>query len=58
MFGLAKTLSITPICMVSMVEGLFHTLQWLGDMRFDNVDFTLDSKITTNVIHHHRIDVT
>jgi len=57
---LAKTLSITPLCYVSVGEALrlFHALQWVSDMQFDNVDFTLDSKITTYAFHHHRVDVT
>jgi len=59
-FVLAKTVSISPTCSVVVGEaiGLFHALQWLSDMQFDNVDFVLDSKITTDDFNHHRIDVT
>ena len=48
-FVLAKTVSISPMCSIAVEEALslFHALQWLSDMQFDNVDFALDSKITT-----------
>ena len=57
---LAKTVSISPMCSVAVGEalGLFHALQWLSDMQFDNLDFTLDSKITTDAFNHRQIDVT
>jgi ribonuclease HI len=59
-FVLAKTVSISPMCSVAVGEalGLFHALQWLSDMQFDNVDFVLDSKITTDAFNHRWIDVT
>lgn len=61
-FVLAKTLSLSlsPMCFVVMGEttGLFHALKWPSDMQFENVDFALDSKITTDAFHHHRVDVT
>ncbi|KEH16790.1 hypothetical protein MTR_0093s0070 [Medicago truncatula] len=59
-FMLAKTVYISPMCSVVVGEalGLFQSLQWLSDMQFDNVDFTLDSKITTDAFNHRRIDVT
>jgi ribonuclease HI len=59
-FVLAKTVSLSPICSGTMGEtlGLLHILQWLSDMQFDNVDFALDSKITTYAFHHRRADVT
>nr|ABN08771.1 probable reverse transcriptase At2g02650 -, related [Medicago truncatula] len=48
--------------MCSVVVGeplsLFHPLQWLSDMQFDNVDFVLDSKITTDAFHNRQVDVT
>jgi len=37
---------------------LFHTLQWLSDMQFDDIDVALDSKITTDAFHNRRVDVT
>ena len=48
------------MCSVVIGEalGLFHALQWLSDMQFDNVDFVLDSNITTDAFNHRRIDVT
>ncbi|KEH21136.1 hypothetical protein MTR_8g098925 [Medicago truncatula] len=59
-FVLAKTVSISPMCSVAVGEALdlFHALQWLSNMQSDNVDFILDSKITTNAFNHRRIDVT
>jgi hypothetical protein len=56
-FMLDKTISLSlpPMCSVSMGEalGLFHALQLLSEMQFDNVDFTLHSKIKTDTFHHH-----
>jgi len=59
-FVLAKIVSISPMCfdVVGEALGLFHALQWLSDMQFDNVDFALDSKITADAFNHRRIDVT
>ena len=59
-FVLAKIVSLSRMCSVVVGEalGLFHALQWLSDMQFDNVDFALDSKITTNAFNHRRVDVT
>jgi len=55
MFVLDKSLSITPMCPMSLGEGLrlFHALQWVSNMQFDSVDFTLDLKRlqqTTSII--------
>lgn len=57
---MAKTLSFSPKCSISVGEALslFHALQWLSDMQIDNVDFALDSKITTDALQHYRVDVT
>jgi len=50
-FVLAKTLCFTRWCTrwcpvnVGEVLGLFHALEWLSDMQFDNIDLVLDSKI-------------
>jgi len=38
--------------------GLYHAIQWLQDMRFDNIDFELDSKITRDAFHSCTVDVT
>jgi len=38
--------------------GLFHDLQWLSDMQFDDVDVAFDSKTTTDVFHHRHADIT
>jgi ribonuclease HI len=58
-FVLAKTVFISPTCSVVVGEalGLFHALQWLSDMQFDNVNFMLDSKITTDAFNHRQTDV-
>jgi len=42
---------------VMLALSLFHALQWLSDMQFDNVDFVLDSKIVTNVFHANHVDI-
>jgi len=44
--------------MLPWEKGLFHALQWLSDMQFDDVDVVLDSKITIDVFHHRQVDVT
>jgi len=52
---------MSPMSSVPVGEalGLFHALQWLSDIHFDNVvDFTLGSKLTANAFHHYRVDVT
>jgi hypothetical protein len=49
-FVLAKTMSLSL--------GLLYAMQWMHDMQFDNVDFVVDSKITTYAFHSKRIDVT
>lgn len=58
-FVLAKTVSLSRRCHVPLGEalGLFHDIQWLRDMQFDNVDFALDSQLTTKVFNHQREDV-
>jgi ribonuclease HI len=50
---LARTLWITPPCTTEVGEalGLLHTIQWVHDLRFDNVDFTLDSKKVVDNFH-------
>jgi hypothetical protein len=59
-FVLVKTIHISPMCSVSMGEALalYYNMKWLSDMSFDNVDFTLDSKVTSNVFHHDQVYVT
>lgn len=59
-FMLVKTVSLSPMCSVVVWEApwLFHALQLLSNMQFDNVDFALDLKITTDVFHHWRVYVT
>jgi len=58
-FVLAKTLCVTPLCTMDVGEALslFHAFQWISDMQFDNVDFVLDSKTTTDAFHMNRVDV-
>ncbi|KAK2435263.1 hypothetical protein QL285_020337 [Trifolium repens] len=59
-FVLAKTLNFSPKCSVPLGEamGLFIALQWLRDLNFDYIDFTLDSEIVTKAFHHSRPDIT
>jgi ribonuclease HI len=38
--------------------GLLYALQWLRDLRKDNIDFVLDSKIVTEAFHRQRTDIT
>jgi hypothetical protein len=59
-FVLARLLYFNSIYPVAVGEslGLFHALQWMHDMKFDNIDFELDSKITTDAFHSRRTDVT
>jgi len=40
------------------IDDLFYAMKWLGDMSFDNVDFALDSKITTDAFNSRRVDIT
>jgi len=53
-FVVGKTIPISPMCLVPMGEALtiYYVMEWLSDMSFDDVDFTLDFKVTTNVFHH------
>ena len=59
-FVLAQTIPLSPVYSVAVGEalGLFHALQWLSDMQFDDVDVVLDSKITIDAFHHRQVDVT
>jgi len=59
-FVLAKVLQFAQIYSVPIGEalGLYHAIQWLQDMRFDNINFELDSKITRDVFHSRTVDVT
>lgn len=42
---------------VGEAMGLFHAIQWLTDMKFDNVDFVTDSKVTAEAFNSPRNDV-
>ena len=67
-FGIVQVLAFACVMMVLLspmsfghVGGalcLFYVMQWLQDMHFDNVDFMLDSKITTDAFHTRQIEVT
>jgi hypothetical protein len=59
-FVLAQTIPLSPVYSVVVVEALdlFHALQWLSDMQFDDVNVALDSKITIDIFHHRQVDVT
>jgi ribonuclease HI len=58
-YMLAKTMSLSPLVSVNVGDALalYHALQWIRDMRFDNIDFVLDSK-TSDAISSNIIDVT
>jgi len=58
-FILAKSIPLPFRYSVNVGEalGLYHALEWLSDMRFDNVDFALDSKITMDAFNHPSPDV-
>ena len=59
-FVLAKVLQFDQVYPVAVGEalGLYHALQWMQDMQFDNIDFELDSKITRDAFHSREVDVT
>jgi ribonuclease HI len=38
--------------------GLFHAIQWMQDMQFNNIDFELDSKVTRDAFHSRHTDNT
>jgi len=59
-FMLAKVQQFGHIYLVAIGEalGLYHALQWMIDMQFDNIDFELDSKITRDAFHSCKMDVT
>jgi len=59
-FVLAKVQQFGHIYPVAIGEalGLYHALQWMTDMQFDNIDFELDSKITRDAFHSRKTDVT
>jgi len=44
-FVLANTMWLSLVCTVDLGEafGLYHVINWVCDMQFDNVDFVLDS---------------
>ena len=58
-FVLAKMLQFNSIYPVEVGEslGLFHALQWMNDMKFDNIDFVVDSETTTDAFHSRRTDI-
>ncbi|XP_024630887.1 uncharacterized protein [Medicago truncatula] len=58
-FVLAKAIPLQVIHSVHVGEvlGLYYALEWLSDMRFDNVDFALDSKTTVDAFNKSRPDV-
>ena len=41
---------VYPI-VVGEALGLYHVIQWMQDMQFNNIDFELDSKITRDDFH-------
>jgi hypothetical protein len=53
------SLSLSPhvLCCCGRGSGLIPRLTKVRDIQFDNVDFTLDSKFTTDAFHHCQVDV-
>jgi len=49
--------SIYPV-EVGEALGLFHALQWRHDMQFNNVDFVVNSKLTTDAFNFNMNDIT
>jgi len=37
--------------------GLFHAIQWTSDMRMENIDFEVDSKVTKDAFSYRREDI-
>jgi len=58
-FGLAKVIQLLVMhnVIVGEVVGLYHALEWLSDMRLDNVDFALNSKSTVDAFNNPRPDI-
>lgn len=54
-FVLANTTWFSPLCSVEIGEalGLFNTWQWLANLGFDNMDFSLDSKVVVDAINNN-----
>jgi len=44
---------LSPLCdvVIGVAIGLQTTLQWIFDLQFDNVDFSLDSQQALNSFH-------
>jgi len=59
-FVLAKCIPLSILHTVNVGEalGLYYALEWLSDMRFDNVDFALDSKTIVDAFNHTRPYIT
>lgn len=55
-FVLTKVLQYDQVYPVAVGEalGLYHSIQWMQDIHFDNVDFELDSKITRDAFHSRK----
>jgi len=60
MYVLAQTRSFPTQLVVEVGEamGLFHAIPWLANMKFDNVDFLTDSKVTADAFNLPRNDLT
>nr|ABN06084.1 Polynucleotidyl transferase, Ribonuclease H fold [Medicago truncatula] len=58
-YVLAKTISFDVVHPVRVGEalGLYHALEWLSDMQFDNMDFAMDSKITYDAFNSQKDDI-
>lgn len=59
-FVLAKVMHFDYLYPADVGEalGLFHAIQWMQDMQFNNVEFELDSKVTKDAFHSHHSDNT
>jgi len=59
-FVLANVLQFYQVYPVAVGEALrlYHALQWMQDMHFDNIDFELDSKITRDAFRSNKVNIT
>jgi len=57
-FVMAKMDCFSPLCDVDVGEavGLHTALQWVADLRYDHVDFVLDSKYVVEHFHSNLVN--
>ena len=56
----AKTMWFSPVCSVDVGEalGLFYAIQWVRELRLQNVDFEVDSKRVAYYFNRSNRDIT